>query len=351
MAENLTYGMGQLRYAGNPSSYKTLMTDDDNFFQKVKKKILTNPAECYQDVVLKIKSDSSDSGKFVYNNPYLLHLEIPRDLIYSCRYYLKLVNVTDDWNSPIDITNINYQLIKTILVPRAESNQGNNSKVVLYPVDGNGNPWNSGEDTEQADVKVGIATPYDENKTYSRGDIVEYKEDYYVWDAGNDIENQLKIRTKVDTILEWTWLTNAEKSAGVVNFDIVFTPRSKTYLYNGVLIEMVRSSFDYDIYNTNGTYGRFIDTDAKDGDKCRFKAKIYKLKNLIKQEGGTSGLNPLNNIGVYSHPNLIMAINGEEIRTGQSGYYELNDFDITSLAFYPVDEYDKFTLDYQWVNE
>jgi hypothetical protein len=43
-----------------------------------------------------------------------------------------------------------------------------------------------------------------------------------------------------------------------------------------------------------------------------------------------------------------MSINGEEIRVGSSGYYELNDFDITNLGIICLSENDKFTIDYQY---
>ena len=43
-----------------------------------------------------------------------------------------------------------------------------------------------------------------------------------------------------------------------------------------------------------------------------------------------------------------MAINGEEIRIGQSGYYELNDFDITHFSMLITGNEDKFSIDYQY---
>ena len=43
-----------------------------------------------------------------------------------------------------------------------------------------------------------------------------------------------------------------------------------------------------------------------------------------------------------------MSINGEEIRIGQSGYYELNDFNITNFGIVVKDANDRFSLDYQY---
>ena len=47
---------------------------------------------------------------------------------------------------------------------------------------------------------------------------------------------------------------------------------------------------------------------------------------------------------------MVMAINGEEIRIGQSGYYELNDFEITSFGIAAETNSDNntFIMDYQY---
>ena len=105
---------------------------------------------------------------------------------------------------------------------------------------------------------------------------------------------------------------------------------------------MYREPYDEDIYYEEdevGYYGRKIDEDY-------FDAQVYRLSNLV----ALTGHSPLSHIGVYSHPNLIMAINGEEIRVGQSGYYELNDFEITNLGIAADndDDTDRFTVDYQY---
>lgn len=44
-----------------------------------------------------------------------------------------------------------------------------------------------------------------------------------------------------------------------------------------------------------------------------------------------------------------MAINGEEIQIGSSGYYELNDFEVKQLCVVADGVKDMFTLDYQYL--
>ena len=102
---------------------------------------------------------------------------------------------------------------------------------------------------------------------------------------------------------------------------------------------MFRETYDQDIYS-DGIYGRKIDLD---GDI--FEAEVYELENLIDN---IVDVDTLTHIGVYSHPNTIMSINGEEIRVGQSGYYELNNFEIKSFGIAAETDDDKFIIDYQY---
>jgi hypothetical protein len=45
----------------------------------------------------------------------------------------------------------------------------------------------------------------------------------------------------------------------------------------------------------------------------------------------------------------MFTINGEEIKIGQSGYYELKDFTINSLGVIVTDyDIDRFTIDYEY---
>ena len=45
----------------------------------------------------------------------------------------------------------------------------------------------------------------------------------------------------------------------------------------------------------------------------------------------------------------MMAINGEEIKIGSSGYYELNDYNIDKLCVAADGVEDMFVLDYQYI--
>ena len=82
-----------------------------------------------------------------------------------------------------------------------------------------------------------------------------------------------------------------------------------------------------------------------EGEGVKIEQQCNEITNLITKETEQT---KFNNIGVWSHPDSILAINGEEIRIGQSGYYELNDFEITSFGIVVKTPKDKFSLDYQY---
>lgn len=345
MADTIKYGMGQLRYV-NSSSPSYMI--NKNFTTRAIKTLVASSSESetsdgveyYQDVYL-----SGDSNfNFVAGTPYLLHLDIPKDLSYDCIYQIKLI--TDPGNNPIDTTNLTYQMIKYITVPKAVG-VGNTSRIILYPITDDGAPGINSDGSY--DLKVAIAKLLSESPAI--GDIIydESTGEYYIYDGPTEsgtpvIGNSIKILNKKDTIMEHTWSTLDIKT-DAVGFDIIFTSRSSNATYNGILIQMQRSALDYDIYtetaSNGGIFGRKIDITAG----SNWNATVYELTNLV---GNNNVPTPLINIGVYSHPNLLMAINGQEIRVGQSGYYELNDFEITSLAIAASDINDKFTLDYQY---
>lgn len=347
MADTVRYGMGQLRYVSD-SSY---MIDCDFSTKAIKTSIIatsdsdsTIGKEFYQDVYLSVKEDPNFN--FVAGVPYLLHLDIPKNLSYDCIYQIKMITAPKD--SVINNASLTYQMIKYITVPRM-AGIGNTSRVILYPTkDKDGMIPGVNKDGTYNNTKVAIAKTLNDNPVENDVIFDEPTKTYYIYDGSKNsneepiIGKSIEIKTKHDNIMEHTWAT-ANIKTETVGFDMIFTPRSPNVTYNGILVQMQRSALDYDLYSDDdGVYGRKIDISNDSG----WKAYVYRLVNLID---GTSVQSPLTNIGVYSHPNLLMAINGEEIRVGQSGYYELNDFEITSLAIAAKkDGKDKFTVDYQY---
>lgn len=123
-------------------------------------------------------------------------------------------------------------------------------------------------------------------------------------------------------------------------FEFVITP-NENRVFNQIHFELARTIEDYDKLNADGTYGRQIKLVIE---------RLAKIQNLIDT------LNPsidnkgaLKQIGVQSVPGLIMCINGEQIKVGRSGIYEIkNGIQVTFIGFI-VENGDKyFILDYQY---
>lgn len=74
--------------------------------------------------------------------------------------------------------------------------------------------------------------------------------------------------------------------------------------------------------------------------------KIYKIENILD----LISIENLVRIGVQAVPGQLFCINGEGLRVGSSGLYELNHSDIVVdfVGFIPTENEDNFILDYQY---
>ena len=344
MAETVYYDMGQIRYSEN-KNYNTPMTMTVEPYNR--KDGVSNLN--YRDIIFKFNTNLS--------SVYCINLQIPRNRSYDMVFDLLMINYN---NGNADLNN--YQFVRRVRVPKQDNVNTGTSTVILYPYNGNNN-----------DVRVGIKKAdrleIPQNPIYglSTGDIVKvWKDsegktfDYYVW-TGN---TYVQIKSYTDAILTHTW--EQELTEQIASYDIVFTNKIPSATeFNCLYLRMERQGFEADIqYKIEqeseesdkpdlldvGTtyYGLFVD------DRIVAKSTCVQLNNWISEDN--NGIIPninnsntsLNTIGVWSHPDAIMAINGEEIRVGQSGYYELNNFNITNFSMLIRDKNDKFSLDYQY---
>ena len=71
------------------------------------------------------------------------------------------------------------------------------------------------------------------------------------------------------------------------------------------------------------------------------------MKKILGSDNATAALS---RIGVWSHPGLVMAVNGEEIRVGPSGFYELDTVPVETLGIVAPDgDYsNNWTVDYEY---
>lgn len=160
----------------------------------------------------------------------------------------------------------------------------------------------------------------------------------------NSVQNfslQLQNSTDSQTIEDYT----VPAGTGSTTFDIVFTPNST---YNLIVFVLARTAEDYNIIE-NSQYGRIMDITVNENN-------IYLMTNIIDTLTSTYGLTELIRIGIQGPTGLMMSINGEQIKVGKTGIYELNDINIkiTYLGFalkenaLNVDGYDNFILDFEY---
>lgn len=337
MAGTVSYGMGQIRYVDN-GVYTTTSAISPYSIESTS----VSEAATYQDILL-----FKEAGIFNLGQPYYLRLGIPRNLSYDLTFDLKLLVSRNTETKPTPINRSQYQEIKRIVIPRDSSGISTYSRVILFP-EGGVNKNNSPivkivrEIENREDIQ---SIPNGEVYCLFEQQVINNKKvikvTYYIRNTqGQDTE----ILFKNDQLLNHTWKSGQD--GGIEYIDLIFSNKVEGQSFNSILLEMVRQDYDNDIsyQGTDGkTYnGLYIDPED-------IVVECYELTNLVPTGSKFSS------IGVWSHPNAIMAINGEEIRIGQSSYYELNDFDITNFGIVVRKDIngnnnpkDRFSLDYQY---
>lgn len=307
------YSIGQLRFRGEgtcvsavPSSksYKSIsMTGssntDDTSFRDIR--ITTN-------------------SPMVRDTDYYLYVKIPQDMNYNLTFNIKLTKREAQGGTE------EYQFLKNITIPRGGS-ATNVYTVVLY-------------ETSSGAIKAMIPKTYVAGQANVKDDIYfdANTEKYYL---GNGNMTYTGTANYNDLSMTASWVHQAGDYYGYA--EIVFRPVEDNF--SEITIEMVRTAEDYNIQGTDTSgeiiYGRYIPLDD-------FDYTLYTMTNLVNE------INPngtLSRIGVWSHPGLLMAVNGEEIRVPNSGYYELdNILPIESLGIVAVDYSDNWSLDFMYEN-
>lgn len=122
------------------------------------------------------------------------------------------------------------------------------------------------------------------------------------------------------------------------SYEIVISPNNT---YNRILFELQRELEDYNTINEDGTYGRICNI---------YIDRLDEVYNVINYLNPLINKSSLLQIGVQSAPGLLMCINGEEIKIGRSGLYEiLNGYKISFIGFIVEPGDNKyFILDYQY---
>lgn len=260
------------------------------------------------------------SGPMIRDTDYYLYVKIPQDMNYNLTFNIKLTKQEAQGGTE------EYQFLKQITIPRGGS-ATNVYNVVLY---------------EESDGSINAMIPHE----YVQSQL-NIKDDIY-YDAasgnyylGNGNTTYTPTINYNDISMTASWIHQAGDYFGYA--EMVFRPVEDNF--SEITIEMIRTAEDYNIQSEDDDgeqiYGRYIPLDS-------FEYTLYSLTNLVNE------LNPngsLDRIGVWSHPGLLMAVNGEEIRVGKSGLWEIDGIlPIESLGIVAVDYNDNFSIDYTYEN-
>ena len=308
--------IGQYRYSGTGAvtdiapviSYKSISIGGTSVDQNSFKDIQISPGNV---------QISPSGGQFIQDQDYYLKVEIPQDMNYNMNFDIQLTKSV--------LANETYQFIKNVSVERGGSGE-NAYMVVLY------------EDLD-GESKAMIPLTYAAGRSNVRNSIYFQASTGYYYIGNGDTTYTRTDNYNALTVLA-SWKHEEGENYGV--FEMTFRPIDSGFTH--IHLRMVRTAEDYNIQRVqeDGSveFGRIVDKD-------KIKVTLYSLNNLV---GLLSSTGQLSRIGVWSHPGLVMIINGEEIRVTASGFYELDAIPITSLGVVaPNDDYTNFfTIDYEF---
>lgn len=133
---------------------------------------------------------------------------------------------------------------------------------------------------------------------------------------------------------------------GKISFELIFNSNSK---YNQLIFELQRLALDFYLDNGDGTTGRKMEINI---------LEFSKIINIVDSylKGKFSGLTKLKKIGLQGPPGLMFVLDGEEIRIGRTGVYELynDNIEISYIGFIIKDSLftqsgkDFFVMDFKY---
>lgn len=304
-----TTQIGQYRYTGK-NCVTDISASSSIGYVDASADISTSSGSSFQDIAI------TPATAFGKDKDYYFRIKIPQDLNYDMEFNIKLTKSDDG-------STTQYQFLKTVTVVKGGSGT-NVYHVVLY---------------EKSDGEAAAMIPlvYQAGAT-SVKDYIYYDSSSGAFYRGNGGISYTRTTDFNQVYLSASWKTEIGENYGI--FELIFRPVEDNF--TSLLLQMVRQPEDYNIQKTvDGVveYGRKVDK-----DKVSFT--LYELTNLKNY----MTTNNLIRIGVWAHSGLMMAVNGEEIHIGPSGYYELSQLEVTSLGIVaPNDDYtNSFTVDYEY---
>lgn len=346
MANSTSYGIGQYRYTKNYNyitSLNNLMSEDVTYYKT---------SDSYQDIQVKLPFVGDSKDLLVkYGKTFYLKLTVPQSYDYTTTLNLKLCAGDPTVPASIDVTR--YQQIKQIVIPPVPRENANIMSPTLLFNDPRVEAPNENIRIQLIDAAHDLSISNNNStSSYTEGDAYKRNDGYYLYD---ETDQWLEINESSFYTLEQGWKKRDPSSQATVTVGFVFSPKynlSTGYAY--LLIETDRT----DSYHRTIQYIDTEDTHTYYGtrlNKDRVKVELYSVSNLLERGSNgqspiqTGGSNTLSHISIWGHPEQLLAINGEEIKIGQSGFYELTDFTINSLGVVVEDpNVDRFIIDYEY---
>lgn len=187
-----------------------------------------------------------------------------------------------------------------------------------------------------------ILSAVDDTRTKSRSYFLKYK-------IRKQEEEQvitiklLKSKEELDNEQFLTTITVPKGNPSeYFSFDLVISPNS-TYDRIAFILHRNASDYNFEEGAETGAYGRIVEIEVE-----YYEEIINIIDTYLNASIDNVGL--LKQIGVQGPPGMLMCIEGEGIRIGRSGIYEINNGVV--ISFFGVvihsDEENHFFLDYQY---
>lgn len=293
----------------------------------------------YQQILL--NGGQNENQSFDIGTSYYLELEIPKDDNFAMDFALLLI---PEPRSGTDLDQLNYQFIRYLHVTQGAGGHSEQSRVVLYQ---KLNPPDSPIEVTIAqpappdsdpEADPAVTPAFKANTLYYK--IAADDTVLYMWttEATHKFVSNNANYGYNDIILSHSWKSHSSETEKA-KFQLIFTPRVEgmKYLY----LYLIPTKDDNDIQwsaTVNGAkktyYGRHVDING-------MSAKLYQVNNLL-------GNLTARRIGAWGRSELMLSINGEEVKIGPSNYYELQNFAVTSLGVAAQYDADRFTIDIQY---
>lgn len=338
MAETVSYGMGQYLFTKNYEYMTQLSMGEPTEY------IIENASQTkYKDISIKLPVTDSNVPIVQYGQTYFLELSVPRNRQYTMTLNLKLCPADSENNLVLD----RFQQINRIEIPPTPEDDNIYEEVLLYE-----NPFNDKVAValidNNHDDTLDLAGTHNSQEVYKAINEDNGEIEYRYYNAWNEY-GVIKNFNSIKVIRSWELKDTVED---IATYKFAFSPKyNLTEGYSYLLIETDRNNLwtnEIQYVDNDDTYnGTYLDLNS-------VSAKLYIVNNLLEGvNSGTSqiksGTNVLSHIGIWGHPEQIIVINGEEIKIGRTGFYEIKDYDITFLGMV-VQDYntDRFTIDYEY---